>query len=136
MMQILLNECSFSQESRRSLRPAPTTLRIYYRETDIYGHTRRSLRSLQLCGAFVGRMGSDLDHRRPACEKSSVARGHINGRGVLATEDPDRVVAFSPSFRRGFFGERFIGFSPAAQWTGVALTALGIAFTIWARVHI
>src|SRR3954468_1947329 len=46
------------------------------------------------------------------------------------------LLLFSPIFRRGFFGERFIGFSPAAQWTGVALTALGIAFTIWARVHI
>src|SRR3954471_16589939 len=46
------------------------------------------------------------------------------------------LLLFSPIFRRGFLSERFIGFSPAAQWTGVALTALGILFTIWARVHI
>jgi protein-S-isoprenylcysteine O-methyltransferase Ste14 len=46
------------------------------------------------------------------------------------------LLLFSPIFRHGVLSQRFIGFSPAAQWTGVALTALGILFTIWARVHI
>jgi len=46
------------------------------------------------------------------------------------------LLLFSPIFRRGVLSQRFIGFSPAAQWTGVAITALGILFTIWARVHI
>jgi Putative protein-S-isoprenylcysteine methyltransferase len=46
------------------------------------------------------------------------------------------LLLFSPLSRRGILSQRFIGFIPAAQWTGVALTALGILFTIWARVHI
>jgi protein-S-isoprenylcysteine O-methyltransferase Ste14 len=46
------------------------------------------------------------------------------------------LLLFSPLFRGGILSQRFIGFIPAAQWTGVALTALGILFTIWARVHI
>ena len=46
------------------------------------------------------------------------------------------LLLFSPMFRRGVLSQRFIGISPAAQWTGVAFTALGILFTIWARVHI
>ena len=46
------------------------------------------------------------------------------------------LLLFSPVFRRGVLSQRFLGFSPAAQWIGVVLTALGILFTIWARVHI
>jgi protein-S-isoprenylcysteine O-methyltransferase Ste14 len=46
------------------------------------------------------------------------------------------LLLFSPVFRRGVFSQRFITPSPATEWTGVAITALGIAFTLWARVHI
>src|SRR4051812_2388057 len=67
-------------------------------ETEYYGHTRQSLRSVGLRGAFVARMGGDLDHCRPACEESSCARAHFNPRGVLATEDPDRVAAVFADF--------------------------------------
>src|SRR5436305_846237 len=46
------------------------------------------------------------------------------------------LLLFSRFFQFGVLRQRFIPHVPAGEWTGVALTALGIAFTIWARVHI
>jgi protein-S-isoprenylcysteine O-methyltransferase Ste14 len=46
------------------------------------------------------------------------------------------LLLFSPVFRSGVLNHRFVMPSEAVEWTGVILTALGIAFTIWARVHI
>jgi protein-S-isoprenylcysteine O-methyltransferase Ste14 len=46
------------------------------------------------------------------------------------------VLIFSPALRVGPLTQRFVPHSLALQWVGVAMTALGIAFTFWARVHI
>jgi len=36
----------------------------------------------------------------------------------------------------GWLGARFVPFSAAAQWAGVALTMAGVAIAIWARFHL
>lgn len=36
----------------------------------------------------------------------------------------------------GFFNRRFIPFTRSIPWLGAALTLAGVAFAIWARVHI
>jgi protein-S-isoprenylcysteine O-methyltransferase Ste14 len=46
------------------------------------------------------------------------------------------MLIFSPAFRVGPLTHRFVPQSLALQWVGVAMTALGIAFTFWARIHI
>ena len=46
------------------------------------------------------------------------------------------MLIFSPAFRVGRLTHRFVPQSFALQWVGVAMTALGIAFTFWARIHI
>jgi protein-S-isoprenylcysteine O-methyltransferase Ste14 len=46
------------------------------------------------------------------------------------------MLLFSNLFRFGVLRQRFIPDIVAVGWAGVALTALGIAFTVWARVHI
>jgi len=46
------------------------------------------------------------------------------------------LLLFSPEFRIGFLVARFLPPILAAQWMGVALVALGIAYTFWARAHL
>jgi len=46
------------------------------------------------------------------------------------------MLLFSPEFRVGVMVARFAPPNPALQWIGVALTAIGIAYTFWARIHL
>jgi protein-S-isoprenylcysteine O-methyltransferase Ste14 len=49
------------------------------------------------------------------------------------------VAAFSlfqPWAHYGWLGARFVPESDAAEWTGVVLTATGVAIAIWARWHL
>lgn len=39
-------------------------------------------------------------------------------------------------FGRGWMAEHFLPYGPATQWSGVALTATGIAIAFWARWHL
>lgn len=43
---------------------------------------------------------------------------------------------FSPRGRIGFLGWRFVPYSAAIEWTGVAITAVGVGLAIWARVYL
>lgn len=43
------------------------------------------------------------------------------------------LLIFTPRFRMGLLGERFLPQSLWIQLFGIALTAIGMAFTIWAR---
>jgi protein-S-isoprenylcysteine O-methyltransferase Ste14 len=43
---------------------------------------------------------------------------------------------FQPGAHYGWLGARFVPASDAAGWTGVALTAAGVAIAIWARWHL
>ena len=46
------------------------------------------------------------------------------------------LLLFSHSFRTGPLTLRVVPASPPVEWAGVGLTALGIAFTFWARIHL
>jgi protein-S-isoprenylcysteine O-methyltransferase Ste14 len=46
------------------------------------------------------------------------------------------ALIFTPYFQMGFMGYRFIDQNPLWQWLGCALTFLGLAFAIWARIHL
>jgi len=46
------------------------------------------------------------------------------------------MLLFSPAFRVPPLTNRFLPQTLPLEWAGVALTALGIAFTFWARAHI
>ncbi|MGB2592791.1 MAG: isoprenylcysteine carboxylmethyltransferase family protein [Candidatus Acidiferrum sp.] len=41
-----------------------------------------------------------------------------------------------PEFRIGWLAVRFVPDGPGIQWLGVAITAAGIAFCLWARWHL
>jgi protein-S-isoprenylcysteine O-methyltransferase Ste14 len=43
---------------------------------------------------------------------------------------------FQPEAHYGWLGARFVPASDAAGWTGVVLTAVGVAMAIWARWHL
>ena len=45
-------------------------------------------------------------------------------------------LLFDQKFRPGVLGERFVPLGPAAAYTGFALTVVGLAFALWARVAI
>ena len=45
-------------------------------------------------------------------------------------------MLFSPRFRQGILGARFVPDGPAASYTGIALTAIGLGFALWARFTI
>jgi protein-S-isoprenylcysteine O-methyltransferase Ste14 len=46
------------------------------------------------------------------------------------------MLLFSRAFRVGPLTQRFLPQIAWLEWAGIALTALGVAFTFWARVHI
>jgi len=46
------------------------------------------------------------------------------------------LLLFSPALRRSFLVTSLLPHSAALQWIGVALLALGVAFTFWARFHL
>src|SRR3954466_2961663 len=135
MMQILLNECSFSQgfPFRPPIGrdyPASLLSRWYIMVT----HANLSDPSgyvglLWLVWVVIWIIAARRVKKVRAHEAASTRMAYLLPKILTA------LLLFSPIFRRGFLSERFIGFSPAAQWTAVALTALGILFTIWARVH-
>jgi protein-S-isoprenylcysteine O-methyltransferase Ste14 len=41
-----------------------------------------------------------------------------------------------PEAHYGWLGARFIPWNPAVEWTGVLLTAAGVAVALWARWHL
>ncbi len=41
-----------------------------------------------------------------------------------------------PEARYGWLGTRFVPANPAVEWTGVLLTAAGVAVALWARWHL
>jgi len=41
-----------------------------------------------------------------------------------------------PEARYGWLGARFVRANPAVEWTGVLLTAVGVAVAFWARWHL
>src|SRR5215475_9394292 len=45
-------------------------------------------------------------------------------------------LLFSPRLRFGFLVDRFLPMNSVVEWVGVVVTALGIAFTFWARFHL
>src|SRR5262249_21787858 len=42
-------------------------------------------------------------------------------------------LLFARSFEFGFLALRFVPIEPALQYTGIALTFVGVGFSIWAR---
>lgn len=47
------------------------------------------------------------------------------------------LLLFAPSsLPWGFLGERMLPGGPATHWIGAAVVAAGLAFTVWARVHL
>jgi len=46
------------------------------------------------------------------------------------------LILFSPGLRQGLLGERFVPMGPAAAYTGLALTVVGLGFALWARFAI
>ena len=45
-------------------------------------------------------------------------------------------ILFSRGFRTGLLAERFVPMGPAAAYTGLALTVVGLGFALWARFAI
>lgn len=45
-------------------------------------------------------------------------------------------LLFRPEAHYGWLGTRFVPASPATEWTGVGITAAGVAIAIWARWHL
>lgn len=45
-------------------------------------------------------------------------------------------IGFTRPFERGFLGRKFMGVSPAISLLALTLTAVGIAFAIWARLSL
>ncbi|MGB8456664.1 MAG: isoprenylcysteine carboxylmethyltransferase family protein [Candidatus Acidiferrum sp.] len=45
-------------------------------------------------------------------------------------------LLFRPEAHYGLLGARFVPAGPATEWTGVAITAAGVAIAIWARWHL
>jgi len=45
-------------------------------------------------------------------------------------------ILFSPGIRLGILGGRLVPFGPAAAYTGLALTVMGLGFALWARFTI
>ena len=45
-------------------------------------------------------------------------------------------MTFSRGFRPGLLQERFVPMGPAAEYTGLILTAVGLGFALWARFTI
>jgi protein-S-isoprenylcysteine O-methyltransferase Ste14 len=46
------------------------------------------------------------------------------------------LILFQPGLHYGRLATRFIPEGPAWQWLGVAITAVGVAISIWARWHL
>lgn len=46
------------------------------------------------------------------------------------------LVLFRPEAHYGWLGARFVPAGPASEWLGLAITAAGVAFAIWARRHL
>ena len=62
----------------------------------------------------------------------SDARARLLVWGVMA----GWFLLFSPKLRPGLLGERFVPMGPAASYTGLALTVVGLGFALWARLAI
>src|SRR6185369_5797402 len=46
------------------------------------------------------------------------------------------IILFNQNFRPGLLAERFVPLGPAAAYTGLALTVVGLGFAAWARFAI
>jgi len=69
--------------------------------------------------------------------KRAVRREAAGSRiGHLVTMAVAFGSVFSPALRYGPLAWRAVPASPAAEWTGLAMTAAGAALAIWARVYL
>lgn len=46
------------------------------------------------------------------------------------------LILFRPGVHYGWLGARFVPAGPVSEWLGLAITAAGVAFAVWARRHL
>ena len=83
---------------------------------------------LWLVGLVVWVIGA-FRTKRTTRRQSRSSRWLQAALAILAVE-----IGFARPFASGCLGQPFISASAAAQYAGVALTAAGVAFAIWARL--
>jgi protein-S-isoprenylcysteine O-methyltransferase Ste14 len=125
----VLNECSFSQEisdvgGSLLSKPYPMAMQAHFGDPSGY------IVLLWIVWLAIWLVASIKVKKVRAHEPVSTRIAYLIPKVLTA------LLLFSPIFRRGVLNQRFIPHSVALDWTGVAVAALGIAITFWARVHI
>src|SRR5689334_4454857 len=70
--------------------------------------------------------------KQTVASSRSDMRARIALGGVLLSW----FILLSDNVRQGILGERFLPVNPAISYSGLALTAIGLGFAVWARFTI